>query len=110
MAFDEGLAFRVDSFMEPESDIVCKKMFGGKGYLTGGNMVCGVLDDYLIVRTGPEIYEDCLKREFVRVFDLTGRTMKGWVVIDAEGLEEDTDLKDWIDKGLAFARSLPVKA
>ena len=110
MAFDEGLAFRVDSILEKEPDIECRKMFGGKGYLTGGNMVCGILDDYLIVRTGLEIYEDCLKKDFVSVFDLTGRTMKGWITVEAEGIEEDSDLKNWIGKGLTFARTLPVKA
>jgi TfoX/Sxy family transcriptional regulator of competence genes len=110
MAYDEGLAFRVESVMDLEPDVVCKKMFGGQGYLSGGNMACGVLEDYLIVRTGPEIYDECLTKDNVRVFDLTGRTMKGWIVVDSPGIEEDEDLVNWIVKGLSFARTLPVKA
>ena len=109
MAYDEGLAFRVDSFVSREPDIESKKMFGGIGYMTGGNMACGVLEDYLIIRTGPEIYQESLDSEYVREFDITGRSMKGWVIIDPCGIEEDTDLNGWIEKGLAFARSLPVK-
>jgi TfoX/Sxy family transcriptional regulator of competence genes len=89
--------------------LVEKKMFGGIGYMLQGNMACGVNQDTLIVRVGPDLYEEALSRPHTRVFDMTGRPMKGWVVVAPEGIEEDDDLDQWIQQGVDFALSLPAK-
>jgi hypothetical protein len=109
MAYDEGLAHRVQEFLRGEPGLDEKKMFGGIGYLLNGNMACGLWGDALIVRCGPGAYEDALARPNVRVFDVTGRVMKGWVLVAAEGISEDDDLAEWIQLGMAFALSLPAK-
>jgi hypothetical protein len=41
--------------------------------------------------------------------DFTGRPMRGFVRVSAEGVAEDADLARWIDAGAAFAASLPPK-
>ena len=84
-------------------------MFGGVGFLLGGNMACGVLNDDLIVRVGPDVYEESLATPHARVFDITGRVMKGWVMVAPPGYAEDTDLANWVERGITFARSLPPK-
>jgi hypothetical protein len=63
----------------------------------------------LIVRVGPEQYESALAEPHTRPFDMTGRPMKGWVVVTAEGYEADADLKGWVQHGVAYASSLPAK-
>ena len=84
-------------------------MFGGIGFLLKGNMCVGVWKDSLIVRVGPEQYEDALRESFVSEFDITGRAMKGWVLVAEEGVEDDDQLQDWIECAVKFVRKLPAK-
>jgi hypothetical protein len=112
MAYDEGLAQRISEALDAvlgESELVEKKMFGGIGYLVQGNMACGVNGDRLIVRVGPGAYDTALARPHVRVFDMTGRPMKGWVTVGPAGYASDEDLAGWVRQGVAYARSLPPK-
>ncbi|MBN2178602.1 MAG: TfoX/Sxy family protein [Deltaproteobacteria bacterium] len=109
MAYDEGLAQRVRELLEEEHGFDEKRMFGGIGFLIYGNMACGIIGDDLIVRVGTENYEDLLRLPHVRKFDLTGRAMRGWLMISPEGCETDEDLSGWIDRCLDFALSLPPK-
>ncbi len=109
MAYDEGLAQRVRELLEEKQEFNEKKMFGGVCYMVNGNMACGVLNDDLIVRVGPEKYEDFLELPHTRKFDITGRPMKGWIMVSYEGHESDKDLAKWIRLGVNFALSLPFK-
>jgi len=109
MAYNEGLAQRVRGEMGELPGYVEKKMFGGVGFMLQGNMACGVNGDNLIVRVGPDRYESSLAEPHTRLFDLTGRPMKGWVVIIEKGYEEDHDLKAWVQKGVEYSLSLPAK-
>jgi TfoX/Sxy family transcriptional regulator of competence genes len=84
-------------------------MFGGLAIMLDGNMAVGVSGDDLMVRTDPAQQDALLAEPGARPFDLTGRPMKGWLVVDADGLAEDADLRRWIERGVAFARSLPPK-
>ena len=109
MAYDEGLAQRVREEMLELPGFVEKKMFGGVGFMLQGNMACGVNGEDLIVRVGPERYEDALARPHTKPFDMTGRPMKGWVMVSPQGVEADKDLQDWVQQGVEVASSLPAK-
>ncbi|HKJ27136.1 MAG TPA: TfoX/Sxy family protein, partial [Anaerolineales bacterium] len=102
MAYDEGLAERINQVLErlDPPGLVDKKMFGGIGYLVQGNMACGILDDLLIVRVGKESYEEALQKPGARVFDTTGRPMTGWVMVAGAAVSEDDDLTEWIQQGV----------
>ena len=75
MPYDEELARRVRPLLMRKRGFDQKKMFGGVGYLLQGNMCVGVWKEFLIVRTGPDFYQDALDRPHVRKFDITGKTM-----------------------------------
>jgi hypothetical protein len=109
MAYDEGLAQRVREEMEELPGFDEKKMFGGICFLIHGNMACGVLNDEIIVRVGADRYQGSLEMPHTREFDITGRPMKGWVVVSSDDLESDEGLGQWLNKGIDFARSLPPK-
>lgn len=109
MAYDEALAGRLRSLVKAEEDIIEKKMFGGICLLIRGNMACGILNSDLIVRVGADQYETCLAMDHTRVFDITGRIMKGWVMVSGQGLGTDAELAAWTDRGLRFALTLPPK-
>ena len=109
MAYDEGLAERVREALGELPGLVEKKMFGGVGFMVRGNMASGVHKDALIVRVGPERYEEEVKRPHTRPFDITGRPMKGWVMVRPEGYESDEDLQNWVEQGVDFSLTLPPK-
>ncbi|MFO0866573.1 MAG: TfoX/Sxy family protein [Gemmataceae bacterium] len=109
MAFDETFAGRIRDAISRRKGIEEKKMFGGIGYLLNGNMLVGIWKDSLIVRLGPDNYDDALLEPHVREFDITGRPMKGWVMVEPEGVEDDEQLAGWIDRALKFVKTLPKK-
>jgi TfoX/Sxy family transcriptional regulator of competence genes len=109
MAYNEKLAERMRSVLKSRSNLVEKKMFGGIGFLVNGNMACGVNKQDLILRLSDADFDKALEQPEVRIFDMTGKPMKGWVLVSGPGYKSDKALKDWIEKGIAFARSLPPK-
>lgn len=86
-----------------------KKMFGGLCYLVNGNMCFGVWKDFLIVRMAAETAREKLKGKGVRQFDITGKPMKGWVMVDKSGWGKKKELMNWLDIGKSHALTLPVK-
>ncbi|MFF8844310.1 TfoX/Sxy family protein [Streptomyces sp. NPDC015127] len=109
MAFDEGLAERIRDRLGADPAITERRMFGGLAFLHEGNMAVGVIGDDLMVRVGPDATDTALAKPGTRVFDFTGRPMRGWVVVAASALAEDKALDAWVDQGHAFAASLPPK-
>jgi TfoX/Sxy family transcriptional regulator of competence genes len=109
MAFDESLASRIRAVLARRKGVAEKKMFGGLGFLLNGNILVGVWKDSLIVRLDPDTYDDALLEPHVREFDITGRAMKGWVLVEPDGVAEDDPLKAWIERALQFVKSLPKK-
>lgn len=110
MPFDERTAKRVRPLLSRRKSFEEKKMFGGVGFLLNGNMCCGVWKEFLILRVGPAAYEESLTQDYVRQFDITGRPMKGWVMVEPPGFEEPADLKAWVDLAVLFSSSLPPKS
>ena len=109
MAYDEDLADRVREQLASEPAVMEKAMFGGLAFLLEGNMAVGLSGDELMVRVGPDASDDALARPHTRPFDMTGRPMKGWILVAAEGVAEERDLSAWVARGVDFARSLPAK-
>lgn len=105
MAYNQALAERLQPMLGDKLE--AKKMFGGVGYLRNGNMACGVHGNDVIVRLGTEDSEALLRMPFARVFDITGRPMKGWALIDAAAPADE--LAYWVEKSIAFAAALPPK-
>jgi TfoX/Sxy family transcriptional regulator of competence genes len=109
VAFSESLAQRIRELLARKRGIEEKKMFGGVGFLLQGNMLVGVWKDSLIARLGPDNYDDALLEPHVREFDITGRAMKGWVLVQPEGVVSDDQLAGWIERALKFVKALPAK-
>ena len=109
MAFDERLAERVRSALGRRKGVVEKKMFGGVAYLLNGNMCVGVHKSDLIVRLTPEDTDVVLSKPHTRPFDLTGRPMKGWILVESQGLKTEAQLGKWVQLAAKYAGSLPAK-
>ena len=108
MAYDEVLAERLRDRLRDRPGVGEKRMFGGVAFLTYGNLTVGVFRDDLLVRLSPEDGEAALDRPGVSAFDMTGRPLRGWIVVAGETLD-DADLDDWIAVASAFVATLAPK-
>jgi TfoX/Sxy family transcriptional regulator of competence genes len=109
MAFDEQLAERIRKRLSGEKALTEKKMFGGLAFLLNGNMCCGVHRRELIVRLNPAQTDIALAEAHTRVFDLSGRPMKGWILVEPTGLADEPALAKWLRLGTKYAASLPKR-
>src|SRR5947208_7974976 len=109
MAFNEALAERIRQRLARRKNVEEKKMFGGVGFLLNGNLLVGVWKDSLIVRLGPDEGYEALREPHVKEFDITGRPMKGWVLVEPEGVEGDDQFSAWIQRSVKFVGTLPAK-
>ena len=109
MAYDEGLAQRIRELLAEQPELVEKKMFGGVGFMVQGNMAVGVIDDELMVRIAKEETDGALEEPGTRIFDFTGRPMKGWVMVREAGIADQDGLTSWVTRGVDYALSLPAK-
>lgn len=109
MAFDEDLAARVREVLDRVTGVEERRMFGSLCFLLHSHLLIGVWHDALIARLGPDGAADALLEPHVRRFDVTGKPMRGWVLVGPEGVEDDAQLRDWIDRAAAFVGTLPPK-
>ena len=109
MAYDEGLARRVSDALAGVDGVVERKMFGGLAFMVKGNMAAGILGDRLMVRVGADAYEEALREPHCGTMDFTGRPMRGFVVVEAEGVASEAGLEEWVGRGVGFALTLPPK-
>ena len=109
MAYNEKLDERIKKVVARWKNTTSKKMFGGVCHLINGNMFCGVHKDSLILRLGEENAAEAMNAAHVGPFDITGKPMKGWVMVAGEGYKSKEDLRTWLEKAKKFAGSLPAK-
>lgn len=108
MAYNLKLAERIRAELHG-IPIVEKKMFGGVGFLLHGNMACGVYKDDMIVRVDPAKHETLLKKNHVKPFAITGKPMKGWLLVEAGGYKTTKQISAWVKEGVGFSLTLPPK-
>lgn len=109
MPYNEALAVRVRTLLDDAAGITEKKMFGGLAFLQDGNMLVCIWKQALIVRLGPDEAEMALREPHTREFDVTGKPMRGWIMVDPGGLDSVEALADWIKRASDFVSTLPAK-
>jgi hypothetical protein len=109
MAFDENLAARIRKALARKKGIEPKKTFGGLCFMMNGHMLVGVWKDSMIVRLGLEQEEEALREPHVRRLDIKRKPMKGWIVVEPEGVADQAAVKDWIQRAVKFVGKLPAK-
>jgi len=109
MAYDENLVQKIRAQLANIMGFTERKMFGGVGFMIHGNMACEALKEFFIARLSAENYDQAIKEPHVRTFDITGRSMKGRIMVPAGEIRGDVELKEWIQQGVTLARSLPRK-
>jgi TfoX/Sxy family transcriptional regulator of competence genes len=108
MAYDETLAARVRVLLAGRPNVIERRMFGGLTFMVAGHMCCGVHDDTLILRLGPDGAADALAGGRARPMDFTGRALTGFVTVDSGALGGEA-LAEWLREAIAWAESLPPR-
>ena len=110
MAYDEDLADRIRELVSGAGDVTEKKMFGGLAFLVGGNMaVAASGQGGLLVRVDPEESDALVAEGTAQPMEMRGRSMRGWLRVDSKHVRSARDLARWVERGTAFAASLPRK-
>ena len=110
MAYDEQLAERIRDLLAAEPDLTERKMFGGLAFLVAGHMaVAASSSGGLMVRVGPDDADALVARTPARPMEMKGRTMTGWLLVDIDSLRRRAQLARWVERGVAFSRTLPPK-
>ena len=109
MAFSEELAERIRQGLARKKGVEEKKMFGCICFFINGNALVGVWKDRLIARLGSDEGDASLREPHVRAFDITGKPMRNWVAVEPEGVEDDDQLKGWIQRAVKFVGKLPAR-
>lgn len=110
MAYDENLANRLRELLADEDGLTEKRMFGGLAFLVHGNMtVSASSNGGLLLRIDPAETDAALAHPHVAPMEMRGRTMDGWITVAPEGLKTTRDVAAWVERSLAFVRTLPRK-
>ncbi|HEY7875964.1 MAG TPA: TfoX/Sxy family protein [Actinomycetota bacterium] len=110
MAYDEDLAERIRELVGRERGLDEKKMFGGLAFLVNGNMaVAASGPGGILVRIDPHESDALVSKTTAYPMEMRGREMKGWLRVDAEHVRTKQSLAKWVQRGVAYARSLPPK-
>jgi TfoX/Sxy family transcriptional regulator of competence genes len=110
MAYDEDLANRIRELLGSEQGVEEKRMFGGLAFLINGNMsVAASGQGGLLVRVPPDDTDKLVGRAHVSCMVMAGREARGWLRIDAVGVQTKRQLQSWVSRGVGYARSLPPK-
>ena len=110
MAYDEELAQRIHDLLDGEPGVTSKKMFGGLGFMVEGHMaVAAASQGALMVRADPAVGETWVDGSSVTPMEMRGQPMAGWLLVAPEAVADDDRLQVWVDRGVAFVRTLPPK-
>lgn len=108
MSYSSILEKQIDGKVGKEFSIKKKKMFGGVGYLLKGNVCFGIYQDFLILRISKEDAGFLLKKKGIYPFDITGRAVAGWVMIEPSLYQNVDSLSYYLLKGINYAHTLPT--
>ena len=110
MAYDEELAERIRELVQGQPGLTEQKMFGGLAFLIGGNMaVAASGQGGILVRVDPAESDELVAGTTARVMEMRGRSMQGWLRVDTDDVATRDELAAWVERGTAYARSLPAK-
>ncbi|EKF17873.1 TfoX/Sxy family protein [Nitratireductor pacificus] len=113
MAYDEELTARLRAALEGLVGLVEKRMMGAVCFMVDGNMICGADraktgERRFLFRVGKDHQDEALARPGAKLMEMGGRTMSGFIFVDAEDCGDDA-LRSWVALALDFVGTLPPK-
>src|SRR5688572_27286803 len=109
MAYNLALTERVRQALAGIPNVAERKMFGSIGFIINGKLCLGVgdhPDHNMMVRVGPDAYQDALKKEGAYPAIMRGRERKGYIFLVSEAVKTKKDLDYWVQLALDFNKKL----
>lgn len=109
MAYNLARTELVRQLIGPLPDVRERKMFGSIGFIVNGKLCIGVgdhEDHVMMVRVGPNKYEEALGKQGAHPAIMRGREMKGYVFLDESAVETDEMLSEWVEMALEYNRTI----
>ncbi len=108
MAYDEKIAQRIRNQIKHLDDVREKKMFGGLAFMVNGKMSFAVGADEVMFRIDPQIHEREVKKAGCSTTTMGGKSYKGYVDVEKESLQKESELKYWINLALDFNEQIMI--
>lgn len=108
MPYNEKIADALRTALKDVKSLTEKKMFGGIAFMVNDKMCLGVDKDAIMLRCEPEKTDELLSKKGARIFDLTGKPMKGWLLVDEEGIKNKKDFDFWISTAIEANKKAAV--
>jgi TfoX/Sxy family transcriptional regulator of competence genes len=105
MAYDEDLANRLRVLLGPTGTVEEKRMFGGLAFMVDGHLAVGAMSRGTMLARVGKAAAPTYTGSHAREMDMKGKPMPGWLVVDAEAVASDDDLRMWVDRCVGFIRS-----
>lgn len=110
MAYDDDLADRIRALLGDRADLTEQKMFGGLGFMVGGNMAIAASGQGgILVRVDPAESDELVAATPAEPMEMRGRSMAGWLRVETAAVADDAVLSEWVERGAGYAGSLPPK-
>ncbi|PID98571.1 MAG: hypothetical protein CSA83_00545 [Actinomycetales bacterium] len=109
MAYSEILAERIRNTLKHLDNVEEKKMFGGLAFMVNGKMCLAVGLKEMMCRIDPQIHEQEVKKAGCSTVVMRGKNYRGYIDVQEENLQKESDLKYWIDLALEFNEQLISK-
>jgi TfoX/Sxy family transcriptional regulator of competence genes len=109
MSYNEALTNRVRELLVHLPNVEEKKMFGSIGFMVNGKLCLGVgnHDDHIMmVRVGPEKYDEALRRPGAAPAVMRGREQRGYVFLVESAVVSSDDLAYWVSLALHYNKTL----
>jgi len=111
VAYNEPLTWSVRELLAHLPDVEEKKMFGSIGFMVNGKLCLGVGehgDHIMMVRVGPQNYEEALSHIGAAPATMGGRERPGYVFLLNEAVRSQQDLEYWVELALEYNKSLRI--
>lgn len=102
MPVDTRTLERVRQLLAERDDVEEKRMVGGRSFVVGGQLCCGVNGQGLVVRLGAEGVARARQEMHVRPLLMGGREVEAFAVVDPVGYDDDEALARWVSRAVAF--------
>lgn len=107
----EALVRTFDALVPDDPRVERRKMFGYPAAFVGGNLFMSLFQDSLVLRLPDDDRTSFLRIDGSAAFEpMPGRPMREYVVAPPALVARRRSLAPWIERSLAYARSIPPKA
>lgn len=104
------LAERIRDILDGDPRITEKNMFGGLTFLLNGHILVGCKKDgRILLSVGKDNNEAALARPGTTQMIHGGKPMRGFIWVDADAIEDDDDLRDWVETAQRWVAAMPPK-